>query len=64
MGQLTGRDIVAAILAVGVVGLVLVLATGVVWGDYRPNGEGVVGGLLGALLAVLARYVTERRQAG
>jgi hypothetical protein len=59
---MTGRDVVAGILAVGVVGIVLLLVWGIVSGTYAPSGDGLVGGLLGALLAVLARYVTDTRQ--
>lgn len=58
---LTGRDLVAVILAFGVVIAFLAVVGAVVRGEYVMSGDAVVGGIFGAVVVVLARYVLERR---
>lgn len=59
---LTGRDVVAAILAVGLVLVILTVAGGVVRGEYTVSGDGALGGIIGAMLVALAHYLDDRRQ--
>ena len=58
---MTGRDLVAVILAAGLVVAFLVYVVGVVFRGYVPSPDVLTGALLGALVAVLARYVLDRR---
>lgn len=59
---MTGRDVVAVVLAVGVVGSVFVYTVGVVFRGYVPSGDALTGAVIGAILAVLARYILDRRE--
>lgn len=58
---LTGRDVVAAILAVGLVLVLLTVVGAVVRGDYVLTADGVVWAAVGALVVTLARYLGDRR---
>ena len=61
---MTGRDVVAIVLALGVVGVLLVYTVGIVLQGYRPTGDAITGAVVGAVLAVLARFVLDKRNGG
>ena len=61
---LNGRDLVALVLAVGVTATIVVYVVAVVWRGYVPSGDALSGAVVGAVLAVLARYVLDRRENG
>ena len=59
---MTGRDVSAAILSGGLVVIVFVYVVAVLFGGYVPSGEGALGVVAGALLAIISRYLLSDRR--
>ena len=54
---MTGRDWVAAILALSVGAILVVVAVGVVFAGYHVTGEGLLGAIVGAIAVAVVRYL-------
>ena len=57
----TGRDIVALVLAFGLALVLLTIVGAIIRGEYTATSDGLVAGIIGALVVVVARYLGDRR---
>jgi hypothetical protein len=64
VGRVTGRDVVAVIVALALGTVLVAGVVGSIQHGVSLSGDGVFGGIVGALLVILARYVEDRRWGG
>lgn len=61
---MTGRDLVAVILAVTVAAILVATTVAVMFYGYKVTGEGVLGAIVGALIVAVVRYIAPARPNG